>query len=152
MHSRVFCIIRKDSEEDKEYLENMTSYDIYEEMNNIADYTDDSDLESDIKWLASYCSTLFTIKDRTLKINRENVEKYILNKAEDVKKITQTINTVKDYLTAKNKLRNILSKYGGFYFYEPNILSSLDDFVEFLWGYETEDLEFEIVKTFDYHY
>lgn len=158
MHSRIYGIVRKNNnelyEEEKEDVLGIAEADLHESINEVADYvTEDTDLIEDCEWLEQNYSFMFDFTSKTtFKLNKKNIEQYLTEKLNKVKEILKNTNTPTEFIKNSNKIGKELNEEFGFYFVDNYICAeTLDNFIkeEYL---EEKETEFEIVKTWDYHF
>ena len=158
MHSRVYGIVRKNNnelyEEEKEDVLGIAEADIHESMNGVADYvTEATDLIDDCEWLEQNYSFMFEFTGKkTFKLNKKEIGQFLTEKINKLKEILKNTNTPTEFIKNNYAIRKELNEEFGFYFVDNNIYTeTLDNFIkeEYL---EKKDTEFEIVKTWDYHF
>ena len=158
MHSRIYGIVRKNNnelyEEEKEDVLGIAEADLHESMNGVADYvTEDTDLIDDCEWLEQNYSFMFEFTGKTtFRLNKKDIEQYLTEKLNKVKEILKNTNTPTEFIKNSNKIGKELNEEFEFYFVDNYICAeTLDNFIkeEYL---EEKETEFEIVKTWDYHF
>lgn len=165
MHSRIFCLVsnsleKEQKEEVIENLQDLTEMDIMEDtgIRTIADYvSDETDLADDLEWLGN--TPMFSINGKTIKINIEEVEKYFDEKVDKLKECINSIADGREFVDFKSyTIQNLAEDKFGFQFILDDIYSDYneDEFLaSILRDYKKDEntcLEFEVVKTFDYHW
>lgn len=165
MHSRIFCMVEtpktnNNYEEQKEEILDLSDYNVAEDMSSVADYvSDDTNLQDDISWLKDYLKeqnlNIFNFtSETTFTLNFQEIEKYFEEKIKKLKEKINNIQNVKDFFDNSYDIKELLNDEFGYYFM-PYIYDyeTFDDFLEQQLEYGKDiDTEFEIVKTFDYHW
>lgn len=158
MHSRIFCMTHSYDEQGIEELLEDTNEDLMLDlMGSDADYVVDSDKDSDMEWLLTHYSHIFIYDKDTncVRINKDGVRDYVDHRFEQIKELTKSLTTTTGYLNNKYKLELLLNETTGFYVYEPNSLWTMNEFLENLYrrtAEQLDNLEYILVKTFDYHW
>lgn len=156
MHSRIYGIVRKDKEiyeEEKESVLSLTDTELHESMSGVADYiSEDTDLEEDCKWLEENYGYMFEFtSENSFRLNKKEIGQYLTEKINKLKEILNNTSTPNELIKNTYNIKNLADNEYEFYFVQGFNAETLDNFVkeEYL---EEQDLEFEIVKTWDYHF
>lgn len=160
MHSRVYGIVRKNNnefyEEEKENILGIAETQLKENMNGVADYIDeDTDLIEDCEWLEQNYAYMFEFTGKnSFKLNKKDIEQYLTEKLNKLKEILKNTNTPTEFIKNSYEIGKELNEEFGFYFVTDGYCCytrTLDDFIkdEYM---DNEENEYEIVKTWDYHF
>lgn len=165
MHSRIFCLVsnsleKEQKEEEIENFKDLTEMDIMEDtgIRLIADYvSDETDLADDLEWLGN--TSIYSIDGTTVKINIKEVEKYFDEKVDKLKECINNIANGREFVDYKSyDIERLAEDKFGFQFILDDTYSDYneDEFLaSILREYKRNEntcLEFEVVKTFDYHW
>lgn len=165
MHSRIFCLVsnsleKGQKEEEIENFKDLTEMDIMEDtgIRLIADYvSDETDLADDLEWLGN--TSIYSIDGTTVKINIKEVEKYFDEKVDKLKECVNNIANGREFVDYKSyDIERLAEDKFGFQFILDDTYSDYneDEFLaSILREYKRNEntcLEFEVVKTFDYHW
>lgn len=159
MHSRIYGIIRKNNNEyyeaKKEDIQNWSEIELLDQMCGVADYvTKSENFTNDRDWLNDqYGDILVFTGNTTFKINKDNLEKHINDKIDRIKRNVSSITAPMDLIKNRHELMELINNEFDFYVLDEDFcLETLDDYLYNRYAEQDFETEYEIVKTWDYHY
>ena len=157
MHSRIIGIVQKTNDEDyereKEVVLSTAECEVYDQMGQVPDYVIESeDIKDDFDWFLSGKAYLEKTGDYTFKINKDKLEEYLKDRIEKVRTVICGWTSIRQMIMDTERVKEILDDRFSFYVLSGYYTMTLDEFLNDIYIGNNYDIEYEVVKTFDYHF
>lgn len=150
MHSRIFCVCAKGDTDTRNEILDTTESEMHDMCTCIPcfDYCVECGFnKEDFNWLLEQHKFIIKTGTNTFKVDKQLLEKDILDNLQEAKDIINTIHTLEDWQTNLYRLTDKINEENGFYMYQPCAIDTLTYF-----GAYADDTEYEIVTIYDYHF
>lgn len=165
MHSRIFCLISKNLDEEvkdniREKFEDLTENDFYEQFQFYgADYCNgETDLREDWKWLGNYCETYEEDDTLYVKFDAEKIKAYVEERMNKLKEKVDSLSVDNFHSWDIFEIKNLAEDQHSFWLLIDDQWDdySLDGFMfsayEHIRDGKEFALEYEVVRSVDYHF
>lgn len=157
MHSRIIGIVQKTNDEDyereKEAVLSTAECEVYDQMGQVPDYVIESEnIKEDFDWFLAGKEYLEKTGDYTFKINKDKLEEFLKNKIEKIRSEVYSWGSIKQMIQSEYKLSSLIKDEFEFYVLFGYYTMPLDEFLNDIYLSNNYDIEYEVVKTFDYHF